>query len=1257
MTFHHPRHRKIYVLALLVFLTSNCANYREYIQKERRDWPAAQPDPSLKIEHRLFLVGDAGYAPEADTLPALRLLRQKLAEADENSSVVFLGDNLYPDGMAPRLVEQERALDEYRLTAQLEAVKDFPGQVFFIAGNHDWYGYGVDGLKREKKFIEKYLDQKEDSWEPDCGCSGPKEVELSENLVLLLVDSQWYLQDWRGEPKINDGCEVKSRSTFNIAFEEAVKGNRNKNIVIAVHHPPYSYGPHGGRFTWRQHFFPLTAVNKNWYLPLPVLGSAFAFLRGAVGSDQDMAHPEYRALRETMISAARKNGRFIFASGHEHSLQYIERDEQYFVVSGSGSKRSATGKGEGLQFAYGQHGLVQLDCYDDGSVWASYWVAEGETGRLAFRTQVKGPLPKFEETIDYNYTLYESDQDTVRRQLVERDFSKSRFGEWIWGEHYREAYNVTVPMPLLDLAEYQGGVRPVKRGGGYQTNSLRLEGEDERQYNMRSIAKDATRVLPYPLNESFALGVVEDNFSSAHPLAALAIPPLAKRIGIYYPEPKLYFTPAQPRLGAYNEAFAGAPYQVEERPDDEVWGGVEQFGGSDDIVSTLDMLENILDEHDHIVDQSFVVRNRIFDLLIGDWDRHDDQWRWATIEKDGINYYRPIPRDRDQAFSKYDGLLLSIFRNSAPAARPLRPYQPYVRRIQWSNFGSRFFDGTFLTDEEWPVWEEHARDIQRLLTDEVIESAFRNNWPEVIYDLNGPEIIGIMKQRRDNLVRLARQFYEVRARKVEVLGTHEKDLFDVERLPNGDTRVRVYDTNDRGDKEALFFDRLFHPDETREINLYGLDDDDIFQIAGRAGRGIRVRAIGGLGEDVFADESLVAGWGKKTEFYDFNGEERQLAAGRETRLRFTNDPVKNTYDRKAPHNNYNWGILIPVVSFNPDDGLLAGFLGQRTIHGFMKAPYASRHSFAGSFAFATSGLAARYTGEFVDVFGKWEFTLNARAQSERYSVNFYGFGNETSNPEDSLGRDYNRVRQGLIDLFPAITRRFNAVSTWSVGPTFESIRIDDTPGRFIDVIADQFDPQVFEHLEFAGVKMAFNYRNVDDPTFPTRGLGFRFDLGWKQQLQDRSQDFAYLNTDLSLYRSLDKANRVVLATRIGLRHNFSATGWTFYQGATLGGQGPRSNFRGFRRDRFTGQTAFFHNNDLRLQLLNSNNRVLPFKMGILAGFDHGRVWLDDEDSNVWHYSYGGGIFVSPLDLITMHFSLFRGDDAFNRFTFGGSFFF
>jgi hypothetical protein len=192
-----------------------------------------------------------------------------------------------------------------------------------MPGNHDWRS----GLKRLKKF-EDYVEEYEDikiEWIPDDGCSGPEVVEINDNLVVIFVDSQWWLMNWDKEPELNSGCENKSKKNFLYFFEEAMKKHRRKNVVIAMHHPLYSNGPHGGRFTTMQHLFPLTQVNPKLLIPLPGIGTALSFLRGTIGSRQDIAHPELKSLRKGLQASANKNGSFIFVAGHEHNLQLFEK--------------------------------------------------------------------------------------------------------------------------------------------------------------------------------------------------------------------------------------------------------------------------------------------------------------------------------------------------------------------------------------------------------------------------------------------------------------------------------------------------------------------------------------------------------------------------------------------------------------------------------------------------------------------------------------------------------------------------------------------------------------------------------------------------------------------------------------------------------------------------------------------------------------------------------------------------------------------
>lgn len=1246
---------------VLILTFSACANFKINYSAAEKDWRTKLPPAGEEPVYSVYLIGDAGGAAFDEIPPAIRLLGEQLKGKDENNAVVFLGDNMYRTGMAPVWAETERASDEYKIKVQLDAVKDFPGRIFFIPGNHDWYNWKLAGVQRQARFVEDYLGR-EDIWFPDAGCGGPAVVDLTEDLVIILVDSQWYLQNWEGLPEINEDCDAKSREVFELEFGEALKSNRNKNIVVALHHPLYTYGPHGGQYRAKDHLFPLTNLNNNLLIPLPVVGSVFNFLRATVGHEQDVSNPRYRDLRNSLVSHARRNdGRFVFASGHEHSIQYIERDSQIFVVSGSGSKRTAVRNGSGSDFSYAQYGWAKIDYYEDGSAWIEYWVPEGDgsEGEVVFRKKIRGPLPDKEETNEDRYEPAKANT-LVEVPVSEDHFARGPIWSFLFGQHYRKVYGSEVVVPVLDLTSFKGGVKPVKRGGGFQTNSLRLEGADGRQFTMRSIDKDATRTIPYPFNQSFAADLVKDNFSASHPFAALAIPPLADAVKVYHTNPKLYYVPRQPALEQYNEDFGNALYLVEERPDDDVWKDAAFFGNPKEILSTRDVLEEVHGEQDDLIDQPWVVRSRLFDMILGDWDRHDDQWRWGLIDTGKIEYFRPIPRDRDQAFSEYDGFLLSFVRNAAAASKQWRPYGGNIQPVKWGNYNARHFDPSFTSAMEWPDWEREARFIQEKLTDRLIDSTFQATWPQSIYDLSGPKLIKNLKKRRDHLVDIARRYYLFRARKVDVVGTEKRDLFEINRIDQERTQIKVYDTNKDLEKQDLIYERTFLSSDTKEINLYGLGNDDTFVVTGTVPTGPKIRLIGGPGADTFNDASKVIGGARKNLVYDVESENNTVKSGSDTRILIGDNPVFNTYDRKSSAYEYNFGNIFPFLSINPDDGFLLGLLGSYTTYGFHKEPYASQHIYSLDYALATRGLRLTYEGNFNDLMlSKWDLSIQARAQTPFYSINFYGLGNDTPNPEatEDRDRDYNRVRQQLIEFKPLLMRK-SATGSWGIGPTFESFRIDRTPGRFIDEVADELNPGLFDGMQFLGIRMQLEYTNLDQAVLPTRGFSFRTEGGWKYRMGDIGRNFSYINAAFSAYQRLDNPANFVFATQFGLQHRFS-NDYEFFQAATLGGTGKTANFRGLRRNRYAGKTAFYQNNDLRWKLLGSRNRTLPFSMGILVGFDHGRVWLDDDldRSDTWHYSYGGGVWISPFDSFMLNLSLFRGDDDRNVFTFLGSYFF
>ena len=132
----------------------------------------------------------------------------------------------------PKENTESRASAEHNLDVQIEAMKDFDGKTVFIPGNHDWYSNGLKGLKREEEYIEKALKDKK-AFQPEKGCPIEK-IDVSDNVIILALDTQWYITDWDKHPTINDNCEIKSRKDFILEVEGELKKNGDKIILFNI---------------------------------------------------------------------------------------------------------------------------------------------------------------------------------------------------------------------------------------------------------------------------------------------------------------------------------------------------------------------------------------------------------------------------------------------------------------------------------------------------------------------------------------------------------------------------------------------------------------------------------------------------------------------------------------------------------------------------------------------------------------------------------------------------------------------------------------------------------------------------------------------------------------------------------------------------------------------------------------------------------------------------------------------------------------
>jgi hypothetical protein len=300
----------------------------------RKFLPAAAFDA---VETRLILLGDAG-APALPSDAVLAAARKEAARDPERTTLVFLGDNVYPRGLVPESDPLRKEM-ERRLDAQLEVATGSGAMAYFAPGNHDWDAWGPggwDAIRRQGDYIEARAPGRAELL-PDEGCPGPVVRDIGPRLRLVLLDTQWWLHPHRKPRHPDSSCPTDSETEILDALGGAISSAGGRFVVVAGHHPLATGGLHGGYFGWSDHVFPLRA-RKSWlWIPLPGLGSLYPWARRRGVSDQDMSGALNRKMREALEGVFSRTPPLAYAAGHDHNLQVISgKDVKYLLVSGAG---------------------------------------------------------------------------------------------------------------------------------------------------------------------------------------------------------------------------------------------------------------------------------------------------------------------------------------------------------------------------------------------------------------------------------------------------------------------------------------------------------------------------------------------------------------------------------------------------------------------------------------------------------------------------------------------------------------------------------------------------------------------------------------------------------------------------------------------------------------------------------------------------------------------------------------------------------
>ena len=1185
------------------------------------------------LQARIILIGDAGQLTNGRHFVVSAAKRNIIF--DKKTTIVFLGDNLYktglPDNTLPTYDIAKAPLD-----SQIQIAGKSDAKVYFVPGNHDWANGGTNGYESILR-VQSYIDilgNNNVAMFPRDGCPGPVEVKISDDVTLVMMDSQWWLHE-HDKPGIESDCPYKTKAEVLVQLDDILSKNSKKIVLLAMHHPFRSYSPHGGYFGIKQHIFPFTDAIPKLYFPLPVLGSIYPLTRAVFGTEQDLKHPLYQTMIYEISKVVKGHSNVIYVSGHDHSIQLIQDSNFNYIISGSGSKNTRISKGKNSLYATADNGFVTLEISKDKNVQAKVYVVNGDSSNMAYTKQIlqfeKIPLPASDTTRHPDYTF----RDSVVISASDKYKDNIGFRKLFLGANYRKEWSTPVTFKEFNIRKEKGGLTIKSLGGGQQTKSLRLTDKSGAEWTLRTVDKDPEKALPENLRGTLAQGIVQDMISAAHPYAPVVVSELAKAAGIISAQPEFFFVPDDPALGEFRKTFANSVMMLENR---------DPGSGFVDTKSTNKVLNKILEDNDHHIDQEKVLNARLLDMLIADWDRHADQWKWGTSDTGKGKLYYPIPRDRDQAFFNSDGLLLGYL--SRRVIPYLQGFKKNIKNINGLNYKERDFDRFFMNNLDEATWKRIAGNFKNKLTDEVIQSAV-NKFPQAIAAIDSAVIGEKLRSRRDVLPEKALSYYKFISKIVTVPGSNKDEYFHVKKYEGG-LQLTVYKRTDKTDSTTIMYNRLFDEKITKEIRLYGLNGDDKFEIDPDVKSKIKFRMIGGKGKDSFDLKGNT-----KNKIYDLSLEKNGVINMKGTKKKFSTDPTVNEYKQ----NEFEYTrIRFPQINlgYNGEDKILVGLGFSRRTYGFRKEPFSTDQKLSTLYAPVEGAYQVRYNAIFNKVIFGNDLLVHMQLVSPTLN-NLFGLGNETVYNKN-IDRKFYRVRYKYFETDLAIRKRLTNVFSVSIGPSYYyySSKYKDNAKRILGnpaaIGTDSIS--IYGEKQFLGGKARLDVSYINNEIFPTRGITWFNEVTVLRGFNANTHALTKITSNMTIYASLTDHSTLSAIFRAGGGHIFSKN-YEYFQALSLGAN---NYLRGYRKDRFTGTSTAYANTELRLRLLKSKSYLLPGDIGLMGFYDVGRVWQRGEDSKKWHNAYGGGLYYIPYSLIMLSATMgFSPEDKVFNFSLGTKF--
>ncbi len=1100
-------------------------------------------------------------------------------------------------------------------------------KISMIPGDSEWNDLQSNGSSYVKKLEANIEDKIKKAVSPNNGCPGPHEIKLDKQTVLISINTSWFLTSHTKQEGFNSKCSLLFESEFYEELDDIIEDNKGKNIIIAGHHPIYSNGYYGGK-------------GARWMEWLPVLGSMFYAYRNHDGSPDYLSNKRYQHFRVMMERILKKHQGLIYLSGHEHSIEIQNINGNLHINSGAARNIRKGAKSESSLFTQYKKGYTCISLYDDGRVKAKVFNTDNKSKTNSFVDYVM--LPPCTKNIADNKILNHQLSDcnleittsqTIPIEQVQTgkekaipgiEYKANGFKKLWMGEHYREEWTTAVSLPYLNLKTEHGGLKAIGKGGGKQTNSLKLINNRKEQYAFRSVNKNTGRDPYDPFRNTLVTSYTQELISNQLPFGDVLVAKLLDNTDILHVNPKPFIMPNDPALGIYQKDFANVVGTLEMKPKGKK-GIRPGFANADIVISSNQMYNYLISNNSNYIDRLAFAKTVLFDAWVGDWDKHGDNWKWAGY-KEGKHYkFVPIPKDRDHVFAIYEGILPSIAKQALPF---YSDFTNTLDNVDANTYQGRHlvnFVGSKLTKEDWT---EAATYLKSRFNRTNIDKAF-DVLPAEMRDISKKEIKSALIDRLDQLQTAADDIFKKYNKVGLIVGSNEKEKFRIQRNQDASVTVQVL----KAKSEKLIFEKNFQASTTKEIQIYGLGKDDQFTILGDCDKTISIRIIGGKGEDEIRDLAKIANNRKVTKVYDKFSNDK-IEAGANTKIKKEyQDPDYKIFD-------FEYDALIPLFapSYTTDFGFFFVGTFDYKNHGFNKPDY--HHSLTGDFRWVPNLKNFRLKGKY-----RYRQFWGDRNLLVRYKLalndigfdDFYGIGNNTRRIESLDKANFYDFNNSHYSLSVGINKQLFNKSNFEFGIGLEHFNM-----RPANSNPSIFDLNAHENLfgigktgsSFFETRLEIDF--LDNSSFPTAGAKLNVKHRLAKLLNGEKQTYGYTEVALIEYYSFEIIKEATLAIKVGGSYNYGET--PFYHLSNLGNN---NNLRTYASNLFLGTSSVYSNFQLRHSIGTLQNKIIPFNYGLILFYDIGRVF-NNQNFNFqdWNYGYGTGLYASILDgLYNVHLSI------------------